>query len=338
MKNDLFLKALRCENFGPRPPVWLMRQAGRYLPEYQALKKHKSLDELFHDKDSIVKITKLPVDILNVDAAILFADILHVVKALGFSVNFPKTGPQITPVLENPDEIEKIQLRDTKSIFQFLASSIETLKQDLEIPLIGFCGGPFTVASYILEHGHKGSLVKTKKWLYSYPQHFHVLLQKITDATIEYLNLQIESGVDALQIFDSWAGGLAKEEFQIFALPYLKQILAAVQKKVPVILFCRGSCLFAKEIAELKPQGISFDWQLPMNELRALVPKEIAIQGNLDPLILTAPFHVIETKTKELLKSMQKDPGFIVNLGHGMLPYLFVDAAKQLIKTVQEGL
>lgn len=334
MKNDLFLKALRCENTDSRPPVWLMRQAGRYLPQYQELKKTRTLDELFNDPKSIVEVTKMPVDILDVDAAILFADILHIVKPLGFEVTFPPTGPQIHPKLEDPKEIDNITIGNIPEMFAFLKSSIETLKLDLDVPLIGFCGGPFTVASYILEYGHKGNFVKTKEWLYTYPEQFHKLLQKITDASIEYLKLQIEAGVDAIQIFDSWAGSLAKEEFKFFVLPYIKQILSYI-KEVPVIVFCRGASLFAKEIVELAPQGISFDWQLPLYEMRKSVPKTIALQGNLDPLLLRAPLVVIERQVKDLIRRMHGDPGFIVNLGHGVLPHIPVEAVRCFVAAVK---
>ncbi len=334
MKNDLFLNALLCKNTGSRPPVWLMRQAGRYLPQYQECKKTRTLNELFNDPKSIVEVTKMPVDILGVDAAILFADILHIVKPLGFEVVFSPTGPQIHPKLENPKEIDNITIQNIPEIFAFLRSSIETLKIELHVPLIGFCGGPFTVASYILECGHKGMLMKTKEWLYSYPEQFHKLLQKITDASIEYLKLQIKAGVDAIQIFDSWAGSLAKEEFKLFVLPYIKQILSQV-KEIPVIIFCRGASLFAKEIANLAPQGMSLDWQIPLYEMRQFVSKNIALQGNFDPILLKAPFVVIEKQVRALVRRMRGDPGFIVNLGHGVLPHISVEAVKCFVNAVK---
>ena len=314
-----------------------MRQAGRYLPEYQKLKTKYSLDEMFSTPELIRQITILPVELLGVDAAILFADILHVIKMLGASAHFkPEGGISVTPILCGNQDLQKLHRKSPYETLFFVEEGITLLKKELRVPLIGFCGGPFTVASYMIESEKKGELSQTKKWLYSDPESFHHLLQMITEASIDYLKMQIKAGVNAIQIFDSWAGVLPKEEFTIFILPYLKQLIDALKdSNIPILIFCRGSSLFASELVSLKPSGISFDWSYPMHEIRKGVPKTIAVQGNLDPEILNSSFILIKKKTVELLKSMEGDTGFIANLGHGVLPYIPFENVRCFVDTVK---
>ena len=312
------LRAVKCENFSDRPPVWIMRQAGRYLPEYQAIRKNYSLSEMFHTPELIYEITKQPVDILGVDAAILFADILHVPLTLGCEVTFPgKQGPSVTCPTQ-------FHVKDVEETLGFVRGGIILLKRDLEVPLIGFCGGPFTVMKYM----------KEKKWLYTHPQEAEELLQLLTDQSIAYLKMQIKAGADMVQVFESWASVLSHRDFCRFSLPYLEQIVRAVE--VPVMVFARGSCHLVSDLVSIRPSGISFDWAHPLCEMRQKVPKSIAVQGNLDPEILYAPPSVIQRETKKLLKSMKGDPGFIVNLGHGILPDILFDHVKCFVDTVKE--
>lgn len=322
-----FLEALSCKNQDSRPPVWIMRQAGRYLPEYQAIRQKHSLEEMFRRPDLIFEITKQPLDILGVDAAILFADILHVPMSLGLDVSFPgKGGPVVSPTIQTADDLLYVHPKPVEESLHFVREGITLLKQEINVPLIGFCGGPFTVMTYMTGK-------KIKKWLYTDPESAHQLLQMLTDQSIAYLKMQIDAGVDALQIFDSWANLLSRQEFCRFALPYLKQIVEAVS--VPVILFSRATCHFVSECVSIRPQGISFDWSLSLDEIRARVPETIAIQGNLDPELLYAPPTVIERETLKLLKLMEGDPGYIVNLGHGVLPDIPVDHVRTFVNTVQ---
>jgi uroporphyrinogen decarboxylase len=275
-----------------------MRQAGRYLPEYRLLRKKHSLRDLFFTPELAAEITLMPVDLIGVDAAILFSDITTVALALGFSLDFAE-GPVIQGEL-NPQSIE---------VLEPIAEAIRLVKPRLKVPLIGFCGGPFTVCSYI--NGDPA------------------LLDPITDVTIEYIRMQEKAGVDAIQIFDSWANRLSLEEFQRYT-PYLKRLIEAVH--VPVILFMRGASSRILELVELKPSCISFDWESPLSQLRKKVP--MAVQGNLNPDLLYEPLSVVRSKTEELLISMKGDPGFIVNLGHGVKPDVPVDAVRCLIDTV----
>ncbi len=327
LQSARFLDALSGKNTG-RPPCWFMRQAGRYLPEYRAIRKDCPLIELFHDPEKIYTITKLPIDILDVDAAILFSDILIPCEALGFKVDYiEKLGPKITPELTTSAQIHSTDI----SRISYVSEGIKKLIPDLSVPLIGFAGGPFTVATYMM-----GGVQKAKTHLYTNPEDFHAILQAITDITILYLREQVKAGVTALQIFDSWAGVLPKAYFETFITPYLDQILKGVRDlDVPVILFCRGSTLFARELAAINPAAISFDWQLPLSEMRRIIPPHIAIQGNLDPDLLRAPILVIEQEVKKILAEMEEDPGFILNLGHGIAPDIPPESLKAIVKTLQ---
>lgn len=324
----LLLDALHCKNQA-RPPVWLMRQAGRILPEYRELRKKHSLDELFQNSELAASITKLPVDILGVDAAILFTDILVIAKAFGIKVQFIEgKGPVVDRLLSSPQDVKDLKQNAIDTALHVVKETIQILKKDLSVPLIGFCGGPFTAASYMIKH---------EKWYLSDPKTFHRLLQKITDASIEYLKMQIQAGVDAVQIFDSWANSLNASEFLEFSLPYLKQIVNSVKEsQVPVILFCRDSSIRAKELVSIQPSAISFDWHQEMHILRKEVPLSIAVQGNLDPEILKAPLDQIEKAAAKLLSSMKNDRGFIVNLGHGVLPDTPLENVRYFIELVKE--
>ena len=323
-----FLEALACRN-KERPPVWLMRQAGRYLPEYQLIRKKYSLEEMFRNPKLIFEITKQPLDILDVDAAILFADILHVPLSLGLDVTFPgKGGPVVTPTITCYDDLIQMSPRPVEEALSFVQEGIKLIKQEIEQPLIGFCGGPLTVMTYLTGK-------KVKKWLYSDPESALELLQILTDQSIAYLKMQIEAGVEVIQIFDSWANLLSRAEFCRFALPFLRQIVQAI-KEVPIIIFSRASSHFVSEIVSIKPRGISFDSTYSMEEIRRRVPSTLAVQGNLDPELLYAPIDVIEKETTKLLQSMRGDPGFIVNLGHGVLPDVPVDHVKAFVNTVRD--
>lgn len=270
------------------------------MPSYRALRQKYSLRDLFFTPELATEITLMPIEQLGVDAAILFSDITVVALPLGFSLDFSE-GPVIQGALK-PKGIKTLEP---------IAKAISLIKPQLKVPLIGFCGGPYTVSSYM-----GGDLS---------------LLEPITQATIEYVQMQEAAGVDAIQIFDSWANRLNKEEFDRFCMPYLKRIVEAA--KVPVILFMRGASERVEELVQLGPAAISFDWGKPLAELRKQVP--MAIQGNLNPDLLYQPLPVIRQQTQELLASMKGDPGFIVNLGHGLKPDMSVEAVKCLVDTVK---
>lgn len=335
--NNLLLRALRSEQV-PRPPVWLMRQAGRYMPEYRTLRKRYSLWEMFHQPEIAVQVTCLPIELLDVDAAILFSDILVIAEALGLEVVFPDSGgPRIEPPVQTKDQVERLIFLPVKEKLKYVFDTIKQVKKKISAPLIGFSGGPFTVASYFIDSTSKNAFEQTRRWIKEDPATLHTLLAKITEATIAYLKEQVRSGADAIQIFDSWANILDDAEFPEFSLSYLGQILEALKTDgVPVILFCRGSSLRSEKISALKPDAIGFDWHLSMTELRKKVPEGIAVQGNFNPELLKFSPEQIISEVRQLLSSMQGKRGFIVNLGHGVMPdtpfehvRCFVDAVKK---------
>ncbi len=334
---SLFLQALACENFGGRPPVWLMRQAGRYMPSYQKLRTQHSLWQLFHTPELAAEVTLLPMELLDVDAAILFSDILVVAEMLGKKIVFPeKGGPYVEPPLQTAQDVAALTLRPAREVLGYVEKTIELLHPVLTKPLIGFCGGPLTLASYLIERGGKNDLAQTKAWIATDPVSFHMLLSKLTAASIDYLRMQIEAGVDALQIFDSWAGLLPPGQFQEFVCRYLQEIVDSLRPyNIPIILFCRGSCTYRKQLETIAPSAISFDGERSMRSLRDETAPNICVQGNIAPELLCEAPAVIRRHVTELLESMQGERGFIANLGHGVLPQtpfdnvrLFVDLVK----------
>lgn len=331
------INALRGQNT-QGPPVWLMRQAGRYMPEYRAIREKHSFLEMCHHPEIAAEVTQLPIRCFGFDAAILFSDILVISEALGIPIRFEDgVGPIIEhPITSNAD-IVSLQIREVPSILGYVSEAIQLVKPQISVPLIGFSGAPFTVASYLIEGKSSHDLKKTKRWLFQNPESLHQLLEIITTCTIDYLKMQIASGVDAIQIFDSWACFLGPESFRSFSYFYLKRILDALKEyKIPIILFCRGSAAFLPQLVELHPSGISIDWSCDLSHIRKSIPSSIAIQGNLDPFILYSTKSTVRKEVSKLLTCMQGDPAYIFNLGHGIFPDTPVEAVKTLVETIKE--
>lgn len=335
--NDLFLQALSGKNRSGRPPLWLMRQAGRYMHEYLALRKRYDILTLFHCRELITEVTLLPINAFGFDAAILFSDILLISQALGFTLRFEEgLGPLLDPPLSSESDFEKLYNRDVVAFFPHIFQAIRDLKKTLTVPLIGFAGAPFTLASYLIEGGSSRYLRKTKKWLFEEPESFIKLLDLLAGYTIEYLNAQIDAGVDAIQLFDSWAHVLPEAQFQSFSAHFMKKVMNGL-KKCPVILFCRGSSLFAESLASLTPQAVSLDWQSDLSQVRKRVGSNICLQGNLDPDILLTTPSVVRREVSHILQQMKEDPSFIFNLGHGILPETPRANVEALIDCVKYG-
>jgi len=308
---DLFLKALRCEKV-PRPPIWIMRQAGRYLSEYRALRAEHSFQKLVHTPKLAAQVTHLPIDLFGFDAAILFSDILVVAELFGYEIDFIE-GKGMK--LRAPSQ--EIDL-PVESTLHYVPETIRLLKKTLPVPLIGFCGGPYTVCKYMER--------MTPEWL-----------DKVTDASIAYLKMQVEAGVDVLQIFDSWAGHLESHDFHTLALPYLARLVKAIKPLgVPIIVFCRGSHRYLSELIALEPSGIGFDWEVELSEISKQVPSHIAVQGNLNPELLNGDLASLELAVNHLLHSMQDRPGFIFNLGHGIEPAARIENVQWLVNHIQK--
>jgi uroporphyrinogen decarboxylase len=333
--NDRFLQALRGNNTQGPPPIWLMRQAGRHLASYRALRSRYSFLTMCHEPDLIAEITAMPIERYGMDAAVLFSDILIIAEAMGRGLRFEESiGPIIERPIRNLQDLSSLPKIDLSSV-EFLAKGIKEAKIRLSVPLIGFCGAPFTVASYFIEGKSSKDLTLTKQWMYRDPASFHALLKIIADWSIAYLLMQIESGVDAIQLFDSWANSLSHHEFRSFSLAYMEYILKGLQHtNIPVILFCRGSSVFAPQMAEVQPTAIGLDWNCHLPSIRKQIPS-IALQGNIDPHLLYAPLSTIEKKVKTFLQEMEGDPAFIVNLGHGVPLDVSEEAVQTLVDCVQ---
>ncbi len=333
-----FINALQGCNL-QAPPVWFMRQAGRHLASYRALRDKYSFLELCHNPDFIAKVTLLPLENYQVDAAILFSDILVILEAVGLGLHFEeKLGPIIDRPIASVKDINELPTHIDISKLQYVAEGIKALKPRLKVPLIGFCGAPFTVASYMIEGKSSRDLKKTKRWMLEDAQSFHLLLKKIADWSISYLKMQIVAGVDAIQIFDSWANTLAYNQFCEFSCDYIAYIIEALRSTdIPTIAFCRGSSVFASQLATIKPTCISLDWNCNITDIRKQVPRSIALQGNLDPSILYAPQAVIKKEVKDLLNKMAGDGGFIFNLGHGIPPDVSEEAVKTVVECIKGG-
>ncbi len=335
--NPLLLDALKGKNFSNRPPVWLMRQAGRYMPEYRKIREKYDFLEMCKTPEIATEITLQPIKAFGPDAAIVFSDILVIPDALDVGLRFEDgAGPVIEKALKTDRDIENLRTESLLGKLDYVFQTIRLLKKELKIPLIGFAGGPFTVASYMIEGRTGKTLRNTKKWMIQNPDSFHKLLNLLTSHTIEYVEKQIDSGADVIQIFDSWANALSDNHFREFSLPYMKRISDAVRKKnVPSILFCKGSCVFAPLLAKAGPSGIGLDWNAGIASVRSKLPN-ITLQGNLDPDILYASPPVLQREVKSILDSMQNDPAYIFNLGHGIAPDVSPDAVKILIDTVKQ--
>ncbi|MCB1118931.1 MAG: uroporphyrinogen decarboxylase [Chlamydiia bacterium] len=328
------LAALQCQNT-ERPPIWLMRQAGRYLPEFRELRKKHPILQICHKPELATEVTLMPFKRFPFDAAILFSDILTIPQAMGFTVHFRENfGPIIEHPITTTKQIGTLPHINLDEKLSFLPPAISAIKRELSVPLLGFAGAPFTLASYLIEGKTNRDLKLTKQWLMQEPKAFHTLLNTITDHVIAALKIQIAAGVDAVQLFDSWAGQLTPHHFTTFCTPYLQKILDAIHPR-PTILFCRGSSYYTTHLAALNPTAISLDWHADLATIRQKHPTPLALQGNLDPSILFGSPTTIKQEVTRLLTQMQGDPGYIFNLGHGILPDTPLDSVHTLIDTIK---
>ncbi|WP_442946074.1 uroporphyrinogen decarboxylase [Olivibacter sp. CPCC 100613] len=338
MKDSLFIRAAFSQPT-ERPPVWMMRQAGRFMKEYWDIKNKYSFLEMCKTPEIAADVTMLPVDLLGIDAAILFSDILVTAEAMGGELSFTQgIGPKFANPVRNEKDIDALET-DVADRLQYVADAIRVIQQRLNgtIPLIGFAGAPFTVLSYLIEGGSSKDFKLTKLFLNNHPELAHKLLKKIADVTATYLNMQIAAGVNALQLFDSWALALSWDDYREFSHQYNAGIIAQLDRKdIPVISFCKGSSVFAPLMAEAKPDVISVDWNADLKQIKNNLPKGIAVQGNLDPFILYADKAVIKKKILHLFERMRSEEGFIFNLGHGIMPDIPFDNVKYAIDVVKE--
>ncbi|PTB96438.1 uroporphyrinogen decarboxylase [Marivirga lumbricoides] len=337
LKNDLLIRAAKGEET-ERTPVWLMRQAGRILPEYRAVREKLSgFIELAQTPELAAEVTLQPVDILEVDAAIIFSDILVIPEAMGLPYEMvEKRGPHFPKTIKTASDLDQLRVADPEEGLHYVTDAIKIVKKALNgrVPLIGFAGAPWTIFAYMIEGGGSKTFSKAKAMLYADPELSSKLLQMITDSTIKYLKAQIAAGADIIQVFDSWAGILSPAQYEAFSLPYLKQIADGIDN-VPKTIFAKDAHYALPSLSKLNYDTIGLDWTMDPVKSREIVGKGKTLQGNLDPCALYAEDKTITQLTETMLDSFGKKR-YIANLGHGVYPDISPDKVKHFINVVKE--
>ena len=338
LKNDLVLKAATGQPVS-RVPVWLMRQAGRILPEYRAVRERLSgFVELVRTPELAAEVTIQPVDILEVDAAIIFSDILVIPESMGLPYQMKeKQGPFFPETVKTFEQVKRLKVANPQSDLHYVLEAIGLVKKELNgrVPLIGFAGAPWTVFAYMTEGSGSKTFSKARRMLYRQPELSHALLDKITSSTIAYLRAQIEAGVDMVQVFDSWAGILPKSHYEVYSLPYIRKICEAIDQ-VPVTVFAKGAYFSLSALAKLPCETIGLDWQMDIITTRELAGPNKTLQGNLDPCVLYGSYQDIASHTREMISRFGQQR-YIANLGHGVYPDTKVDAVKCFIDAVKSS-
>lgn len=338
--NDRFLKACRREPVDATP-LWLMRQAGRYMAEYRAIRAKHSMLDVIRTPELACEVTLQPINAFDLDAAIIFADILPLLIGMGLELDFVKgEGPQIFNPIRSVADIEALRTPSAEENLGYTLDAIRLTRQALDgkVPLIGFSGAPFTLASYAIEGGGSKNHIKAKRLMVSEPHAWHVLMQKLTQTISEYLIAQAEAGAQAVQIFDSWAGVLAAGDYRQYVLPYNQTIVERVRAAtdVPIIYFGTNLNGMLGTVAEIPADVMGVDWHIPIDEAWSQLGSGFAVQGNLDPVMLFAPWDEIQKQVDDILARVNGRPGHIFNLGHGILPETPVDNVKRLAEYVHE--
>ena len=335
LKNDLVLRAARGETV-ERTPVWLMRQAGRILPEYRATRSRaKNFIEFVKSPDLACEVSIQPVDILGVDAAIIFSDILVIPEAMGLPYEMIEAkGPWFERTIKTKNDIDKLREADENDL-RYVMEALKLTKQNLNnrVPLIGFAGAPWTIFAYMVEGSGSKTFSKAKQFLYTQPEAAHLLLEKITQSTINYLKGQVNSGADMIQLFDSWAGVLAPEQFYEFSLKYISKICAAIQPLAPITVFAKDAHYAVEEIAKLKCNTIGLDWTINPTSARKQAGNK-TLQGNADPCLLYADEKTIASETKKMLNAFGSQR-YIANLGHGLYPDIDKEKVKFFVEFIK---
>ena len=336
--NNRFLRACHRQPVDATP-VWFMRQAGRYMPEYRAIREKYSLLEICYQPELAAEVTMQPVRALGVDAAILFADILLPAIPLGVGLEFAKgEGPVLLNPVHTLADVRALKPVDAETDLSYVMDAIRILRGELNgIPLIGFCGAPFTVASYIVEGGASREFLKTKTMMYSDPQTWHALMEKLSSVLANYLVAQIRAGAQAVQVFDSWVGALSPSDYELYVLPYSQKVLRAARAEgVPVIHFGTNTTTLLPLMKRAGGDVIGLDWRIPLDDGWVLLGNDVAIQGNLDPVTLFAPRPELKARVQDVLRRANGRSGHIFNLGHGILQNTPVDNVKAVVDMVHE--
>lgn len=339
IKNDLFLRACKKEKV-ERTPIWIMRQAGRYLPQYRTVREKADFLTMCKTPELAAEVSIQPVDIIGVDAAIIFSDILVIPEAMGMHLEMHEgKGPVFHHPIRNEDDAKMLKEIDPVKDLKYVLDAVSLTKRELKgrVPLIGFAGSPFTLLTYMVEGRGSKNFSEIKKLLYGNPKLAHLLLDKIAKAVAVYLSAKIEAGANAVQIFDTWGGILAPDDFQEFSLNYISKIISKLKRKdEPVIVFAKGVHYKLTKLSKCGADVISLDWTMDLKSVREKIGKRVALQGNLDPTVLYADEAKIREEAKKVLESYGKGSGHIFNLGHGILPDVNPENAKALVRIVKE--
>ena len=344
LKNDRYLKALLREPVD-MTPVWMMRQAGRYLPEYKATRAQAGdFMSLCRNADLACEVTLQPLRRYALDAAILFSDILTIPDAMGLGLSFGAgEGPKFARPIEHKIQVDNLPIPDPEGELQYVMNAVRTIRRELkgEVPLIGFSGSPWTLATYMVEGGSSKAFTKIKKMMYADPQLLHALLDKLADSVILYLNAQIKAGVQAVMVFDTWGGVLAHEEYKTFSLQYMQKIVEGLireneGRKVPVTLFTKGGGLWLEAIADTGCDAVGLDWTVDIRDAKKRVGHKVALQGNMDPSVLYAPAARIEQEVKNILAGFGEGSGHVFNLGHGIHQDVPTESPKVFVNAIHE--
>ncbi len=339
LNNDLFLRACKREHV-ERTPIWIMRQAGRYLPEYRAVRERADFLTMCKTPELAAEVTIQPVDILGVDAAIIFSDILVIPEAMGLHLEMHEgKGPVFHNPVRDEDGAKSLKRIEPEKDLKYVLDAVSLTKKELDgrVPLIGFSGSPWTLLTYMVEGRGSKNFAHVKKLIYNNPELAHRMLSQITEAVAEYLSAKIEAGADAVQIFDTWGGILSQHDFKEFSLSYIEQVISGLKKgNEPVIVFAKGVHFNLNGLADSGADVLGLDWTMDIGEVRKRVGTKVALQGNLDPTVLYAQNDNIRKEAKRVLESYGEGNGHIFNLGHGILPNIDPEKAKALVRFVKE--
>ncbi len=333
-----FLRACRREPV-PYTPVWLMRQAGRYLPEYRSIRDRYSFLDLCRDSAASAQVTVDTVRRLGVDAAIIFADILLPLVPMGLGLTYEKgDGPRIARTVRTSEDVDRLHPVNVEESLGFVARTVDLVRRELqdEVPVIGFAGAPFTVASYAIEGGGSRNYIATKTLMHSDPQTWGRFMERIASLTAEYLNMQIAAGANAVQVFDSWVGALSPEDYRRYVLPYSKQLIESIAPGIPVIHFGTMTAGLLTQMRDAGADVIGLDWRVELDEAWNRLGDSVAVQGNLDPVLLFTGRDNVREGVRDVLRRAGGRPGHIFNLGHGILPETPVDNVLALVDAVHE--
>lgn len=323
-----------------RTPVWMMRQAGRYLPEYRAVRKDHDFITMCKTPELATEVTLQPIDIVGVDAAILFSDILVIPEAMGMELQFiPGKGPNFPKPIRDEAMLKTLKRIDAEKDLRYVLDAIRQVKQSLDgrVPLIGFSGAPWTLATYMIEGSGSKNYKYPKQWAYARPDLLHKLMEKLSKAVSDYCIAKIDAGAEAIQLFDTWAGILSREGFREFALPYVKQIIETIRRPgIPIIYFAKGAMIWQEDLLSCGADVIGVDWTANLQDVRRAAGNRVALQGNLDPTALYAPPEKIRQLVKDMLAQYGQGYGHIANLGHGILPDIPVAHAQEFVRAVKE--